>query len=132
MYPKFIELHKDKKLYSVNVDNVVAFGDGYVKTVDMDGHYTHVGESYAEIKQLIEDVGCLVHKADPRLDTEHPLTMDDLMTMEGEPVWNSNMCVWMLVKSVDELYATMMWASGNVSEYIADDLERYPVYRMKR
>ena len=56
-------------------------------------------ESYDDIKQLIHDSGILIHRADPRLDETHSLTMEDLKEMIGEPVWNSNTGKWTLVRN---------------------------------
>jgi hypothetical protein len=138
MYPKFIEVHlaKDDCLASLNVDNIIGLadyndGEGYIiKTLDR-GNWI-VDESYDELKALITDVGCLIHKPDPRLDLTNPLTLDDLKDMVGEPVWNSNVDVWMLVKDVSDTWVKMLWTSGNISEYTEDELIAYPVYRMRR
>ena len=136
MYPKFIELHAkdDKAVLLINIENIVGFGvdDGTVviRTIDKGGWF--IAESYDELKALITDCGCLIHKADPRLDMTHPLTLDDLRDMVGEPVWNSNIDVWMLVKDVSDTWVKMLWTSGNISEYTEDELISYPVYRMRR
>ena len=136
MMLKFIELHAkdDKALLSINIENIVGFGvdDGAVviRTIDKGGWF--IAESYDELKALITDCGCLIHKADPRLDMTHPLTLDDLRDMVGEPVWNSNIDVWMLVKDVSDTWVKMLWTSGNISEYTEDELIAYPVYRMRR
>lgn len=149
MYPKFIEVHdvENYEKCSVNIEHIVSFGDCFIcltncgkltNDVDDEGnpiqykHVLFVEESYEQIKQLIQDCGCLIHKADPRLDTSRPLTLDDLKDMVGEPVWNSNINVWMLVKDVSDTWVKMLWTSGNVSEYTEDELIKYPVYRMRR
>lgn len=145
MYPKFIEVHdvdiidddQDIVKLSLNIDNICGFNpycDDHEKTVIgmADNTYHVCLESYDELKALITDCGCLIHKADPRLDLTHPLTLDDLRDMVGEPVWNSNINVWMLVKDVSDTWVKMLWTSGNISEYTEDELIAYPVYRMRR
>ena len=131
MYPKFIELHWNTIPVSYNVENISWFGDKFIYIVGQDISLD-VDESYDEIKALITDSGCLIHKADPRLDTEHPLTMDDLMTMVGEPVWNSNLNVWLLMKGCSDMYVDLLWTSGNTSSWDEKELESSPLYRMKK
>jgi len=132
MYPKFIEVHEKGNAISVNIEHLVAFSDSIFNLSNNAESNYRCDESYNEIKQLITDCGCLIHKADPRLDMTHPLTLDDLKDMVGEPVWNSNINVWMLVKDVSDTWAKMLWTSGNVSEYTEDELIKYPVYRMRQ
>ena len=112
MYPKFIEVHWNTIPVSYNVENISWFGDKFLYIVGQDTALD-VDESYEEIKALIKDCGCLIHKADPRLDMEHPLTMDDLMTMVGEPVWNSNTGKWGLVKEVREDDVTLVYQAAD-------------------
>lgn len=141
MYPKFIEVHDASTggEQFVNVGNIEGVftemvSEGiFVTHIDLtDGDCYQVRESYNELKQFITDCGCLIHKADHRLDMTRPLTLDDLQFMVGEPVWNSNIDVWMLVKDVSDTWAKMLWTSGNISEYTEDELIAYPVYRMRR
>lgn len=81
MYSKFIEVHLRNQgaeagdQIIVNVGKITVIRDGVVET-EREG--IEVTETYDELKALIYDSGCLIHKADPRLDTEHPLTMEDL------------------------------------------------------
>ena len=132
MYPKFIELHEKGNAISVNVEHLVAFSDSiYHLSNNAEANY-RCNESYDEIKQLITDCGCLIHKSDPRLDLAYPLTLDDLQSMVGEPVWNSNINVWMLVKDVSDTWVKMLWTSGNVSEYTEDEVVARPFYRMRQ
>jgi len=132
MYPKFIELHWNTIPLSYNVENISWFGDKFICIVGQD-KALDVDESYDELKALITDCGCLIRKADPRLDTEHPLTMDDLMTMVGEPVWNSNSRNWMLVKDHDgKTVWFLSWLTKHVHPWQEDDLKKFPLYRMKR
>lgn len=106
MTPYFIELHEDDKAISLNID--------------------------ADIQKLIRDTGCLIHKADPRLDTTKPLTMDDLKSMIGEPVWNSNFLSWWLVADVsgDDI-ATLRNSQTDIMFYGEEKLIAKPLYRMK-
>ena len=132
MYPKFIEVHEKGNAISVNIEHLVAFSNHiFHLSSNAESNY-RCDESYDELKALITDCGCLIHKADPRLDMTHPLTLEDLRDMVGEPVWNSNVNVWMLVKDVTDTWVKMLWTSGNVSEYTEDELISYPVYRMRR
>jgi len=140
MDSKFIELHDTavSELISLNVENICYINayvdpDGMVTTAigTNDGSLHVVSESYDEVKQMIKDSGIHIHKADPRLDTSHPLTMDDLQEMVGEPVWNSNLNVWMLIRKVDDLYADMVSVSGDVHYWTESDLKQFPLYRMQ-
>lgn len=141
MYPKFIEVHAagDGIAVAVNVENVIGFsgdgkGGGCFRMTDESMWQTK--ESYDELKALITDCGCLIRKADPRLDTEHPLTMDDLMTMVGEPVWNSNNGQWMLVNRIDDVagtdFAILTESSGIGYDFDEAMLKAKPLYRMKK
>lgn len=135
MYPKFIELHdKDSgNQFIANVDNIVTVGEtGTILALPSDVMKLETVESYEEIKTLITDSGCLIKKADPRIDTEHRLTLENLRDMIGEPVWMSSANAWMLVVSCDDQYATLRWPSGNVSTSDENDLSSYPLYRMKK
>lgn len=131
MYPKFIELHWNTIPLSYNVENILWFGDKFIYIVGQDIPLD-VDESYDDIKGLITDCGCLIHKADPRLNMDHPLTMDDLMTMVGEPVWNRNLNVWLLVKGCSDMYVDLMSTSGNINTWDEKDLESLPLYRMRK
>ena len=146
-YPKFIEVHtKDETSVAVSI-NVAAIKcihpdldedlpgkSGVIETVEDSNCY--VTESYEELKTMIKDCGCLIHKQDPRLDTTTPLTMDDLLEMIGEPVWNSNNGRWYLVWMIEE-YDTdrpvhLRYMDGVPLSMRADDLMKYPLYRMKQ
>ena len=136
MMSKFIEEQgKDNGMpISVNVENIVAFetGDIALQTVGI----LKITESYDEINQLIHDAGVLIHKADPRLDTTTPLTMEDLKYMEGEPVWNSNTLKWMIVHRYGEGdKKSIVWLVRHDSQFelmTADDLIKTPLYRIKK
>ena len=132
MYPKFIEVHEKGNAISVNIEHLVAFSNRIFHLSNNAESNYRCDESYDELKALITDCGCLIHKSDPRLDMSRPLTLDDLKDMVGEPVWNSNINVWMLVKDVTDTWVKMLWTSGNISEYTEDELIKYPVYRMRR
>ena len=136
MYPKFIELHhiSDGSPVSVNVTEITKFSiDEDCETfVDMTNGYCLVKETYDEVKTLITDAGCLINKADPRLDMTHPLSMDDLRGMVGEPVWNSNTGRWFIIQQVTS--KPVIWLIGFDKDFLtmtADDLIKTPLYRMK-
>ena len=78
MYPKFIEVHEKGKAISINIEHLVAFSDRIFHLSNNAESNYRCDESYNDIKQLITDCGCLIHKADPRLDLTHPLTLEDL------------------------------------------------------
>lgn len=140
MYPKFIEVHRanNGKPVSINVSAITYFfwyvdEENEETNIELNtNQYVNAKETYDEIKALIKDSGCLIHKADPRLDMEHPLTMDDLKTMVGEPVWNSNLNVWLLVKGCSDMYVDLLWTSGNTSTWDEEELKSFPLYRMKK
>lgn len=145
MEPKFIELHQRGGRKLLNVDKLVAVVDTsdnlYESAVLLLGSTTPRGfdESYDEIKQLIHDSGILIHRADPRLDETHPLTMEDLKEMIGEPVWNSNTGEWTLVRNYIEALepdgidvAFLLDAADNSAGITAGDLIKFPLYRMRR
>lgn len=135
MYPYFIEVHTEDNLrMGVNIDCLVYFGDKIIWTSDCNGF--PVQESYDDIKQLIRDCGCLINKADPRLDTSKPLTMEDLKDMIGQPVWNSNTGQWMLVCRIDvvagEDFAVLVESDGIGYDFGDAKLKAKPMYRMKQ
>lgn len=138
MEPKFIELHQRGGRKLLNVDKLVAVVDTsddlYESAALLLGSTTPRGfdESYDEIKQLIHDSGILIHRADPRLNTERELTFAELREMIGEPVWNSNLLRWELVKKVDDLYITTCSTGQYDSLYDENDLIKTPLYRMRR
>lgn len=132
MMLKFIELHdKDTDIkLSFNVDKITVFSD---QTIDTEREGFEVAESYEEIKQLIHDVGVLIHKADPRLNLTKPLTMDALRDMEGQPVWNSNTLKWYIVNRFVDADKQIVWLvlpDGQFKVMTVDDLIKTPLYRM--
>lgn len=136
MDPKFIELHNGKMVVSVNIQHIVMVRDydsgGVVDMTDSNAY--HVAESYDEIKQLIKESGILIHKADPRLDTSHPLTYDEMREMPGQPVWHSNTDQWALIAEEPQ-YAdriTVRHADGTYSNISREDTTAKPWYRMKQ
>lgn len=130
MMSKFIELHDGMQPISINVDSIEWFAD---ETISMHNSEIKVIESYEEIKQLILDAGVLIHKADPRLDTTIPLTLEDLKNMIGEPVWNSNTLKWELVWYYGDAKEIIFTRDcGADYEYNADDLIKTPLYRMRQ
>ena len=137
MMSKFIEVHEKETgdIFSVNVDHIISFGkEGIILTGVPRAYALATAESYDEINQLIHDAGVLIHKADPRLDTTTPLTMEDLKDMEGEPVWNSNTLKWMIVHRYGEGdKKSIVWLVRHDSQFelmTADDLIKTPLYRM--
>ena len=143
MHPRFIELHDlgESELFSVNVENICGFN----KYIDPDGEETTaigttdgslhvVSETYDEVKQMIKDSGIHIQKADPRLDTSHPLTMDDLQEMVGEPVWDSNNGRWYLIHWVDgDQLTAYLYSDEGVQVWRDDDtLKAKPMYRKER
>lgn len=143
MYPKFIELHlaKDDCLASLNVSHIVGMadydnGEGYIVKTSDRGDWI-VRESYEDLKQIITEIGCLIRKQDPRLDTAHPLMMEDLQSMVGEPVWNSNIDEWGLVTKDPEWHGEIQegyfirYHDGTMTVIEEEWLKKYPHYRMK-
>lgn len=140
MYPHMIEVHNVTSNYpiSVNIENITKIYDDGLPDMSekwgiisfVRGNDISTKETYDELKQLIRDAGCLIHKADPRLENKC-LTMDDLKKMTGEPVWNSNNGQWYLVHSCYRNKIFLTTKMGTHWEFPADDLEKYPLYRMK-
>lgn len=136
MDPKFIELH-DKgagELFGININHIVSFGkEGIILTGIPTDIALATAESYDEIKQLIKDSGILIHKADPRLDTSHPLTYEEMLSMPGQPVWHSNTDQWALIAEEPQ-YAdriTVRHTDGTYSNISREDTVAKPWYRMK-
>ena len=131
MYPKFIEIHKNGVNMLMNIDHIVGVvGSNLISTTK---EVIACDEHYDEISDLITNTGSLIHKADPRLDTTKPLTFDEMRGMIGQPVWNSNTDLWGLVS--DPMYADMVtvrFADETLSNYKAEDLIRFPYYRMRQ
>lgn len=135
MFPRMIEVHTTGYPISVNIDHIAMIGEEVIQmdciTDDYDKRtFYEVDESYEDLKALIHGAGCLIHKADPRLENKR-LTMNDLKEMIGEPVWNSNNGQWYLVHSCYRNKIFLTTKMGTHWEFPADDLEKYPLYRMK-
>ena len=136
MMLKFIELHEKETgdSFSVNVDHIISFGkEGIILTGVPRAYALATAESYEEIKQLIHDVGVLIHKPDPRLNLTKPLTMDALRDMEGQPVWNSNTLKWYIVNRFVDADKPIVWlvlSDGQFKVMTVDDLIKTPLYRM--
>jgi len=134
MYPHMIEVHlkQDGDPMFLNIDQVVrVYPYGENAMIDMLSMSFSTRESYDEIKALIRGAGCLIHKADPRLENK-PLTMSDLKEMIGEPVFNSNSRKWMLVRCVyDDPAVDLTDIMGAAQTFYQDDLKKFPLYRMK-
>lgn len=139
MYPKFIEVHGKGEPYSVNTAHIVFFTGGHIRTSELRNRDALVvDESYDELKQLITDAGCIIAKADPRLDMTTPLTMDDLKGMIGEPVWNDNAGKWMLVNYIaadqdgNDSVAWFTLPDTRMYAMNKTDLIKFPLYRMRK
>jgi len=140
MYPHFIEVHAHQlndKLVSINIDHIIGFcgtsrGTGIITATDERIQQTETKESYDELKQLIEGAGALINKGDPRIDTEHRLTMEQIRKLLGEPVWNSNLGSWALVHYYDPDTDRIQLLNSAGKIYVMDEEElvRYPLYRM--
>ena len=134
MYPHFITVHDNEngEPFLVNIDHIVSVGkEGMILTgVPADIALATV-ESFDELKQLVADAGCHIEKADPRLNTAKPLTMEELRQMVGEPVWNSNTRSWGLVCDYYDETVAIKPPRGASYDYDADDLIKFPLYRMK-
>ena len=134
MMSKFIELHFpiEGKVF-FNVEDILCFftRDDYTIIRAKDGNCYAVTEFYDEVKALIKDAGVLIHKADPRLDTTTPLTLEDLKNMIGEPVWNSNALKWGLLTKQDGSYF-LLYPTGQMWLFTVNDLIKFPLYRMKK
>ena len=134
MYPHFITVHDNDngEPFLVNIDHIVSIGkEGMILTGVPTAIALATVESFDELKQLVADAGCHIEKADPRLNTAKPLTMDELRQMVGEPVWNSNTRSWGLVCDYYDETVAIKPPRGASYDYDADDLIKFPLYRMK-
>ena len=132
MYPKFIELHWHGQPASINIDAISIIKDFEFK--DTSGCEYSVDESYDDLKRMITDAGCIIAKADPRLD-KGELTKEDIKAMDiGEPVWNSNTRKWYLISGWSDLergFLVTLTRFDEANYYDESDLQKYPLYRMK-
>ena len=134
MYPHFITVHDNDngEPFLVNIDHIVSVGkEGMILTGVSTAIALATVESFDELKQLVADAGCHIEKADPRLNTKQPLTMEELRQMVGEPVWNSNTRSWGLVCDYYDETVAIKPPRGASYDYDADDLVKFPLYRMK-
>ena len=145
MYPKFIEVRDAEleRMLSLNVANICGFNE-YRKDADktviemLDSSYHIVDHTYEELKQMITESGCLIRKQDPRLDTEHSLTMEDIKGMVGEPVWNSNTGEWGLITKDAERDGEITegflirYHDGTMAYLYEEGLKKFPIYRMRK
>ena len=143
MDSKFIELHDlgESELFSVNVENICGFnkyidhyGEETTAIGTNDGSLHVVSETYDEVKQMIKESGILIHKADPRLDTSHPLTYDEMREMPGQPIWHSNTDQWAIIAD-EPMYAdrvTVWHSDGTFTNVSREDSIAKPWYRMKQ
>lgn len=133
MYPHFIQVHDVAGHEGLlNVDHIVSFCENQITLSNMkDQKALCVTETFDELKELIRSAGCHIEKADPRLNTKQPLTMNELRQMVGEPVWNSNTRSWGLVCDYYDETVAIKPPRGASYDYDADDLVKFPLYRMK-
>ena len=65
-----------------------------------------------------------------------PLSWDDLCRLEmiGEPVFNSNTRRWMLLidSAADNSWITLVNHAGGEEQWIEHDVQRFPLYRMRK
>ena len=143
MYPHFIEVtrnYKDAESWKacINIDNITDIED---HTIMLRNHRVRsdmedsmwVEESYEELKQLIQEAGCSINRADPRIDSRSSLTMNQIMRILGEPVWNSNLNQWALVHyyNPDNDTIQLMNPGGKIYIMTEEEMIRFPLYRMK-
>ena len=140
MYPHFIEVEiRNGPKAIINIDNIKAVSP-HPEAMDNTDIYYSVGgkeivsESYDEVKGLIKSSGALINMGDPRLDTKHRLTKEDIKEMQaGEPVWNSNDREWYQIagwNGQNDFYVTLQ-SIHKVIRLSEDDLIKFPFYRMK-
>lgn len=142
MYPKFIEVHYENGFKAfLNVENIEGFridnSDGCVVFLTSMA-VIKLKESYEEMQQLIKNSGCLIRKQDPRLDVTHPLTIDDLQNMVGEPVWNTSISEWGLITKNAEWHGEIQegllirYHDGSMTRLEEEWLQKFPLYRMRQ
>ena len=137
MYPKFIEVHDigSDNIASVNIAHIVSFLDREINLSNSEFNMCiGVTESYDELKAMIKYAGCIIAKADPRLD-KGELTKEDIKAMDiGEPIWNSNPRKWYLLYGWNDLEGGFLVTLHNLDEvlhYNQNDIQKYPLYRMR-
>ena len=137
MYPHFIEIHakEDGADLLINIDNIIGLGGPdheHIAIRMSDNSRWIIRETYEELQKLIKDAGCSINKGDPRIDTKHRLTMDQIRKMLGEPVWNSNLGTWALVHyyDPDRDQIQLLNSAGKIYVMDEEELIRYPLYRM--
>ena len=133
MTPHFIEVHDGAEPMSVNIEQIEWFADETLQTTHCE---IRTIESYDDIKDLIRSAGCQITKADPRLDTAHPIPWEDLVKLEmiGQPVWNSNSRRWMLVIDSGSFrdWIVLLNDAGGQEKWIEHDVQARPLYRMRK
>lgn len=142
MYPHFIEVHDKEEGYpillniecinKVYLDGNSDMSDTWGLIIMKHGNVTTI-ESYDEVQQLIEDAGCSINRADPRIDSRSSLTMNQIMRILGEPVWNSNLNQWALVHyyNPDNDTIQLMNPGGKIYIMTEEEMIRFPLYRTK-
>lgn len=138
MYPHFIEIHakEDGADLLINIDNIIGLGGPdheHIAIRMSDNSRWIIRETYEELQKLIEDAGCSINRADPRIDSRSSLTMNQIMRILGEPVWNSNLNQWALVHyyNPDNDTIQLMNPGGKIYIMTEEEMIRFPLYRMK-
>ena len=137
MYPRFIEVHLVGEKALINVDKICVINNENVIHCGKDGTFCS-DESYDELKEMLRSAGTAIQKADPRIDTSVPLTIEDLckLDMVGEPIWNSNTLQWMLVidSSLGDVNAWVDLCDhcGQILRFGPHEVTCFPLYRMRK
>jgi len=136
-YSHFIEVHSSGDRLTLNVANISSYYvyNNMVHVIMVSSEDWIINESYDELRQLIFDAGCIVKKADPRLDDKQ-MEWDDFAGQEGEIFYDSNACDWRKFIRVVELDNGTTWLEfknfdGIFQSVYPDDLKAKPMYRMK-
>lgn len=140
-YPHFIQVTNGVLEALVNIDQIkfvcpypAFLANAEIHFADGTDEPMITEESYEDVEKLIRDSGSSITRPDPRIDTQHRLTMNVIMKMLGEPVWNSNLCSWALVHYYDPDHDQIQLLNPAGKIYVMDqeELIRYPLYRMKK
>ena len=146
-YPHFIQVTNGVLEALVNIDQIkfvcphpAFLANAEIHFADRTDQPMITEESYEDVEKLIRDSGSSITRPDPRIDTQHRLTMQDLQEMIGEPVWNSNTNTWLLVydgdwgygPDPDRVCVRVVNRYGCKDIWLSEeDLIAKPLYRMK-
>lgn len=139
-YPHFIQVTNGVLEALVNIDQIkfvrphpaflasaeIHFADGTDEPMITE-------ESYEDVEKLIRDSGSSINRPDPRLHTNSALTMNQIMRMIGEPVWNIHLSSWALVYEYDPDHDVIKLRNADGKMYVMTEYEmiKYPLLRMK-